>query len=143
MYVDANNLYGFSLCAGLSCGDYKWLNKAQIDAIKSYSGTDKVGYVLEVDLEYPKHLHNLHKSYPLCAETKIITHEMLSPYSKKMYKKLYNSKKFSSTKLVTTLEDKLNYVCLGDNLKFYLEQGLILKKIHRVLSFTKTEAIAE
>ena len=41
-------------------------------------------------------------------------------------------------KLVPTLYDKDGYICHSSNLKFYVEQGLVLKKIHRVLAFTQT-----
>ena len=42
--------------------------------------TDKKGMILEVDLEYPKELHELHNDYPLAAEKIKVTKEMLSPY---------------------------------------------------------------
>ena len=38
--------------------------------------------ILEVDLEYPKELHELHNDYPLAAEKIKVTKEMLSPYCK-------------------------------------------------------------
>ena len=35
--------------------------------IMNYNDTN-VGYVLEVDLNYPEHLHNKHNNYPLAPE---------------------------------------------------------------------------
>ena len=40
-----------------------------------------------------------------------------------------------SKKLLLTLEDKKNYVVHYRNLQFYLEQGMKLKHVHRVLEF--------
>ena len=124
--------------------NYRWLTENEILSLKTF-GADKVrGYLLEVDLEYPSHLHKDHNDFPLAPESKTITHDMLSPYSQAAYETLYGKNKvFSCKKLVTTLEDKHNYICLGENLDFYVSQGLILKRIHRVLAFDKTTQIAE
>ena len=59
---------------------------------------------------------------------------MLSPFQLKF---TANQKK-ASTKLVPNLQDKPNYVVHYRNLKFYLEQGLVLKKIHKVLAFKQS-----
>ena len=46
------------------------------------------GYILEVDLEYPESLHNLHNNYPLAPEKIIVDNGMLSPFSLDMKEKL-------------------------------------------------------
>ena len=46
--------------------------------VMKYSDDDDVGYILEVDLDYPKELHALHKDYPLAPEIKSINENMLS-----------------------------------------------------------------
>ena len=49
--------------------------------IKSNSST---GYILEVDLEYPKKLHDIHNDYPLAPEKINIPKEWLSDYCLKI-----------------------------------------------------------
>ena len=68
-YLDANNLYGLAMCKKLPLNNFKWhYNKIDEKKIMKYSDDDDVGYILEVDLEYPKELHDLHKDYPLAPE---------------------------------------------------------------------------
>jgi len=93
------------------------------------------GYIFDVDLEYPDRLHEKHNSLPLCAENLTITWDMLSPWSKKVWKDLNGSTTYKSRKLTATCFDKEHYVCHWRNLAFYLKMGLRLKKIHRILAF--------
>ena len=61
-YLDANNLYGWAMSKPLPVNDFKWMNKDEL-----YNWED-IPCVLEVDLEYPKELHDLHNDYPLAPE---------------------------------------------------------------------------
>ena len=91
-----------------------------------------IGLTLKVDLEYPKELHDLHNDYPLAPESMHITEQMISDYSKQAL----DGKKFTSyRKLVATLYDKKDYVIHSRNLKFYLEKGMKLTKIHAVIGY--------
>ena len=69
MYLDANNLYGWAVSQYLPTGGFRWLtekerNKIDVDLAK-YKEDSKKGLILEVDLEYPQDLHDLHNDYPL------------------------------------------------------------------------------
>ena len=66
MYLDANNLYGYAMSQYLPTGGFKWLTEKQINNImnKTILSDNKKGYILEVDLEYPEELHELHNDYP-------------------------------------------------------------------------------
>ena len=88
-------------------------------------------------MKYPQHLHNSHNDYPLAPEHLYITEEMLSPYSTKSLKSL-NANITSVTKLSPNLYDKTNYIVHFNNLKFYIEEGLVITKIHRILRFKQS-----
>ena len=102
-----------------------------------------MGYILEVDLHYPPELHDLHSDYPLAPVRSCVHPDVLSPYSRRLHTRLHYTKGYSGSetpsssvpKLLTTLDDKQNYVLHFRNLKLYLSLGLELKAIHRVLSF--------
>ena len=61
-YLDANNLYGWEMSKKLPVNGFKWLdsNKINEEFIKNYYENVKKGYILEVDVKYPKESHGLH-----------------------------------------------------------------------------------
>ena len=78
-YLDANNLYGWAMSKKLPVNGFKWLdtsettaepsssersNKINEDFIKNYNENNDKGYILEVDVKYPKRLHELHSDLP-------------------------------------------------------------------------------
>ena len=115
-YLDANNLYGWAMSQKLPTHGFKWMKDIDIHStIKLLEKKDtKIGYIFEVDLEYPKSLWEEHNDYPLAPE------------------KLKINK---VEKLVSTFLPKTNYVLHYKNLKQYLEEGMILKKVHRGIKF--------
>ena len=89
MYLDANNLYGWAMSQYLPTGCFKWMTEKQINKINlaKYNENSEKGLILEVDLKYPKELHDLHNDYPLAAERVCVNKDMLSKYCKIKYKK--------------------------------------------------------
>ena len=138
IYLDANNLYGWAISQYLPVGNYTWANANDFDAEKIIRMTDEqeTGYIFDVDLHYPTELHDLHNDYPLAPETMEITENLLSDHSKNVLD-IIQSKHNKCQKLTPNLFDKKNYVVHYRNLKFYLEQGLKLVKINKVISFTQ------
>ena len=66
MYLDANNLYGWTMSQYLPPGKFKWLTEKQIDKLdlaKYKEDSNLIRLILEVDLKYPKELHYLHNNY--------------------------------------------------------------------------------
>ena len=83
LYLDMNNLYVHAMSQYLPYSNFKWVKnidkiKQKLMNIKSNSST---GYILEVDLEYPQELHDIHNDYPLAPEKINIPKEWLSDYS--------------------------------------------------------------
>ena len=139
MYLDANNLYGWAMSQYLPTGNFKWLSQNQIEKtnLGKYTENSKKGLILEVDLEYPQELHDLHNDYPLGPEKIKVAKDMLSDYCKKIADK-FNISSGLVHKLIPTLNDKEKYILHYRNLQSYLCLGLKLKKIHRVLQFDQS-----
>src|SRR5678815_2328755 len=112
-YLDANNLYGWSMSKPLPTHGFKWMSGAELN---NWSG---VPCILEVDLEYPKELHNLHNDYCLAPES-------IKPEGSDV------------AKLIPNLNDKEKYVVHYENLKLYESLGLKIKKIHRGIRFEES-----
>ena len=139
MYLDANNLYGWAMSQCLPTGGFRWMTQKQIDKanLAKYEVDSKKGLILEVDLDYPEKLHDLHNDYPLASEKLKVTQDMLSPYCKKIADK-YGISIGLVQKLIPTLSKKENYVLHYRNLQLYLDLGLKITKVHRVLEFNQT-----
>ena len=137
-YQDANNLYGYAMVQSLPMGDFQWLSERDIQTLNVMSIHDEadVGAILEVDLEYPAELHDLHSDYPLAPEKMVITHDMLAPYQQQLKEDL-GYKPAKVEKLVPNLWNKTKYAIHYRNLKQALTLGMKLKKIHRVLQFNQ------
>ena len=90
-YLDANNLYGWPISQKLPVSDFKWVKDvSNIDDefIKNYDEDSDKGYILEVDVKYPKKLHDLHSGLPFLPE------RMKIDKCKKLVCNLYNKKKY-------------------------------------------------
>ena len=139
MYLDANNLYGWAMSQYLPTGGFKWMKQDHIDKLDlgKYKEDSKKGLILEVDLEYPKELHDLHNDYPLGPEKVKVTEDMLSDYCKKIAEK-YGISVGLVSKLIPTLGNKEKYVLHYRNLKLYMNLGLKVTKVHRVLKYDQS-----
>ena len=119
MCLDANNLYGWGMSQKLPVNSFKSVKKLSKFValfIKNYYENKDKGYILEVDVEYPKNLFSLHKDLPFLAERKKI----------EKYKKL-----------VCNIYNKENYVVHRKALKQALNRGLILKKSTQSIQFNQ------
>lgn len=132
-YGDSNNLYGHAMSQKLPQKDFRWGDADTFDPHADWSGSE--GAFVEVDLEYPAHLHDLHSNLPLAPENIEIKADMLSGIQKKMCggKLIHGNRK-----LTPHFNERKNYILHAENLKYYLEMGLKLKKVHRVVYFTQS-----
>ena len=111
-YLDANNLYGGAMSKPLPTHDLKWMIEKEIENWRN------TPCILEVNLKYPKHLHDLHSDYPLAPE---------------------RIKVNRVEKLIPNLNDKIKYVVHYETLKKYESLGLEVTKIHRGIKFKESE----
>ena len=114
-YLDANNLYGWAMCKPLATSNFKWMDDGELMSWKNYGSSNAC--ILEVDLEYPKELHDLHNDYPLAPERLVLG---------------------KVEKLVPNLNDKIKYVIHYENLKLYESLGLKITQIHRGIKFEES-----
>ena len=122
MYLDANNLYGCAMSEKLPTHGFKWLSSGEMEKLFNNQVVqvwEKTPCILEVDLEYPENLHDLHNDYPFCPERVKC--------------------KNGVEKLIPNLRDKTKYVIHYKNLIQCLKAGLKLKKIHKGIKFIESE----
>ena len=122
----------------LPYGGFKWLKNVDGFDVNWISEKSPIGYILEVDLEYPDELHVLHNDYPLAPEKLAIPYDMLSNYCKKIADK-YGIKVGDIKKVVPNLGSKTKYIVHYRNLQLYLSLGMKLTEIHRVLKFKQSD----
>ena len=124
--------------------DFKWLGEDEIEDfdVNSLDLEGDLGYIVECDLHYPKKLHKKHNNFTLAPECLEINSEHLSPYAKEALVQSGCREQYKDSKLVTTFHDRKNYVVHAKLLKLYLDLGLKLTKIHRVIQFHQEAFIA-
>ena len=117
-YLDANNLYGWAMSKKLPVNGFKWIENNEIieELKKNYNENDIKGYILEVDVKYPKRLHELHSDLSFLSERMEVN---------------------KCKKLVCNLFNKKKYVAHISALKQALNHGLKLKNIHRIIEFNQ------
>ena len=118
-YLDTNNLYGWAMSQKLPVNNFKWVEdtlRINKEFIKNYNENSNKGYILEVDVKYPKTLHDLY------SDLLFLPRRM----------KIDECKKF-----VCNLQNKKKYVVHIKSLKQALNHGLKLKKIHRIIEFNQ------
>ena len=114
-YLDANNLYGWAMTQKRPTHGFKWIDVNIPSVLKLLEKKDtNQGYIFEVDLDYPSSLWKSHNDYPLAPERVKID---------------------KVDKLICSFLPKKHYVLHYKNLKQYLKEGLILKKVHRGIKF--------
>lgn len=132
MYDDANNLYGYAMSRALPTGGFKWVSP-DLD-LNHYTNTSARGAIFQVDLHYPKELHDKHNDFPCAPERRTVKADELSPLQNFMSPK-YKDK---TQKLLQTLSDKKGYIVHYSALQEYVKQGLIITKVHKVLEFDQS-----
>ena len=120
-FLDANNLYGWAMSQPLPTGGFKWVD-VKPDKISKLAKHKSKGFLIEVDVCYPKELHNSHNDLPfMCERMKINGVE----------------------KLIPNLYSKKRYVIHIRALEQALKHGLVLEHIHKAIEFKQSAWMKE
>ena len=146
-YIDENNLYGNSLSKPLPHSEFCWVEDLSVftrDFILSLDEEGEWGYTFEVDLGYPEHLHRSTADFPLAPESGEITTDMFSTFMTTFYQTLNPNQTYKpSQKLLLTQYDRKHYFVHFAALKFYLQMGLTLDHVHRVIKYKQKAWLKE
>ena len=136
LYGDANNLYGFDMSQPLPYNDIRFeTENVCLEEILNTPDDNDIGKILEVDLEYPYNIRRKTKHFPFAPENKAVSKNDFGPYMKSIMPKNYVSHK----KLICDWTDKRKYLIHYRVLKFYVGHGLVVKQVHRVISFKQNK----
>ena len=123
-YLDANNLYGWAMSQPLPTGEFRWVkcDSNPNKLVEMFAAKKDYGYLLEVDVSYPKELHDLHNDLPfMCTKMKINGVE----------------------KLIPNLYYKRKYILHIRALEQASDHGLVLERIHRCIEFKQSPWMKE
>ena len=141
IYADATNLYGHSMSQMLPYDEiemwhghpdkyWKWL-----DEILNTPDDADIGYFLEVDLKYPDDIKEKTRYFPFCPENKKIDPNKYNEYMNSIKPENYTKSK----KLICDWVDKKKYLIHYRMLKFYVRHGMVVEKIHEIISFKQSK----
>ena len=125
-YLVANNLYGLAMSMKLPIGKLKRIKRILTEQmILDWNENDDNAYILEVDLDYPKDIHNETSDYPLAPENMKVEEKMLSNHQRELHKHYYNGKEAKDEKqpkLILNQNNKTNYVVHIQSIAVLLEE---------------------
>ena len=160
--VDADNLYGWAMSQKMPDGDFEWITQDECrdmgQLLKYADGRiaifdtklfdhpeneeDKKSFILEVDLEYRPKLHERDDDYPLSPEVMTIEPEITGEKQHNLRAQYSKAACSYSRKLICSFLPKKHYVVLDQPLRFYLDCGMRLVKVHRAIRFKSSPYVA-
>ena len=140
IYIDANNLYGGVMFNyTLPEKAFELVTEITLEEILQTDDNGRIGFVVEVDLEYPDAIHEKHSDFPILSDKQPIDPLELSEYQTQMKNILKVSATKKTNKLRQTIHPKSHYVTHFRNLKSFLEQGIIVTKILKDIKFHQSK----
>ena len=140
-YMDATNLYGHSMSQFLPYDEIEmWHGHPDkywnwLDEILNTPDDSEIGYFFEV---YPKHPNDIKEKtryFPFCPENKKIDPNKYNEYMNSIKPENYTKSK----KLICDWTDKKKYLIHYRMLKFYVRHGMVVEKIHEIISFKQSK----
>ena len=135
MYIDANNLYGHSMSQYLPYDEIKFDNNIKLEDILNTPGNSDIGYFIEVDLNYLNNMKERTKNFPCAPMNKKIDPDNFNDYMKEIKPVTC----IQTKKLICDWSDKKNYLIHYRMLKFYIRHGMVVDKVHNIISFKQSK----
>ena len=139
LYTDATNVYEHSRSEPLHYDEIEmWhghpdLYMDKIEEVLITPDDSDIGYFVEIDLKYPDKIEEKIKKFPFFLEIKVILKDNYNVYMKKIKHQNYEKAKT----LIWT--DKKNYLIHYRMLKVFVRHGMIVDKIHEIISFKQSK----
>ena len=134
LYIDANNLYGHSMSEPLPYDEIKFDKNVKLEDILNTPDDSDIGYFIEVDLKYPDKIKKKTKNVPFAPVNKNINPDNFNGYMKEIKPDTY----IQTKKLICHWSDKKNYLIHYRMLKFFIRHGMIVDKVHDIISFRQS-----
>ena len=134
LYVDANNLYGHSMFQPLPDDEIKFDNDVNLEDILNTPDDNNIGLFIEVDLKYTDNIKEKTKNFPFAPMNRKVNPDTFDDYMKEIKRDNYTSTK----KLICDFTDKKNCLIHYRMLKFYIRHGMIIDKVHDIISFRQS-----
>ena len=141
LYMDATNLYRHSMSQLLPYDEIEmWHGHPDkywnwLEEILNTPDDSEIGYFLEVDQKYPDNIKQKTKYFPFCPENKKINPNKYNEYMNSIKPENYTKSK----KLICDWTDKKKYLIHYRMLKFYVRHGMVVEKIHEIISFRQSK----
>ena len=147
MYVDANNLYGSALSGILPHSNFQWMTEEECltitdDFMRQWDENQDRGFIVTVDLHYPEAVQDESMDLPFAPTPMVPKEEDWSDFMRSLWKKVKGEQPYrGATKLLLTHKDKERYTIHHAALKYYVEKGLQITKVHQGIFFHQEDFI--
>jgi hypothetical protein len=140
VYWDMNNLYGCAMIDYLPSGGHQFVYDYDLENILKTADDSPTGYLLRVDLTFPKETHELFRQYPPAPENTAPKKEWLSDYQNEIAKdkQISINNICKQTKLIPHLYKHEKYVIDYRNLKYLVSLGVKIDCVYDVISYNQS-----
>jgi hypothetical protein len=140
MYWDMNNLYGCAMIDYLPTGGHTFITEYDLQSILSTPDDSPVGYLLRVNLIFPKDKHELFRQYPPAPENTAPNKEWMSDYQNELAEKnnICINNVCKQSKLIPHLYPHNKYVIDYRNLKYLVSLGVEIEIVHDVIQYNQS-----
>lgn len=136
VYLDATNLYGYTMCQRLPTHGFEWMTIAELEELKK----DPCLYINDLlqngeccaimgDFRIPREIHKMTWDYPFMPEKAKVLEEWLSETQRWLNEQAGVVHSEKQDYLLQTMMDKINYFVYGEILAFYLAHDMQMTEV--------------